>query len=155
MALVGKEGLSDALVASVKSALATHELIKVKLGESATSEERDRKEVCAELASASGGHLVGQIGRTLLLYKRNSKKPKILLPGEKAPKEKTTGPSKASRARRADRKAKVASKTPRESRSTRSTARVSRELEGKPQEHDRSDGGDNGGDGNDGGDDEN
>ncbi len=132
MALVGKEGLSDALVASVKSALAAHELIKVKLGENATSEERGRKEVSAELARASGGHLVGQIGHTLLLYKRNNKKPKILLPGEKPPKEKTTGPSKASRARRADRKAKVAAKTPRESRSTRATSRVSRELEGKP-----------------------
>ena len=132
MALVGKEGLSDALVASVKVALVTHELIKVKLGENATSEEHDRKDVAAALAVASGGHLVGQVGRTLLLYKKSTRKPKILLPGEKAPKEKTTGPAKASRARRADRKAKVAAKTPRESRSTKATARVSRELEGRP-----------------------
>jgi RNA-binding protein len=131
--LVGKEGISEALVASVKGALTTHELIKVKLGENATTEDHDRKAVAAELAAASGGEMVGLLGRTLLLFKRNTKKPKILLPGEKAPKVKPPpGKAKANRAKRADRKAKATAKTPREGRSTRARARVSRELEGKP-----------------------
>ena len=113
----------------MKIALVTHELIKVKLGENV---EGDRKDISAELASASAAHLVGVVGRTLLLFKRNAKKPKILMPGEPPPKVKPPpGKAKANRAKRADRKAKIVAKSPRQDRSTRATARVSRELSGR------------------------
>lgn len=77
---VGKEGLSPSLIAAIAQALADHELIKIKLGENA---DGDRHELAESLATSSGSALVGQIGRTLLLYRRNPKKPKIVLPEEK------------------------------------------------------------------------
>lgn len=80
--LVGKEGLTDALGEATRVALESHELIKVKLGENA---DGDRRALAAALATATGSHLVGVVGRTLLLYRRRDKKPKIELPAEKGP----------------------------------------------------------------------
>lgn len=74
---VGKEGLTDALVAATKEALRAHELIKVRIGSEAPVE---RKEAGAELATRSGSTLVQVLGRTLLLYKRHPNKPRIDLP---------------------------------------------------------------------------
>ena len=76
---VGKEGATPALVAAVKSALDTHELIKVRLGENA---EGDRHELAASIASSCESELVEQLGRTLLLYRRHPNKPKIVLAPE-------------------------------------------------------------------------
>jgi RNA-binding protein len=74
---VGKEGLSPALILASQAALATHELIKVRLGENA---EGDRHELAASLAASTKSELAGQIGRTLLLYRRHPSQPKIALP---------------------------------------------------------------------------
>jgi RNA-binding protein len=76
---VGKEGATPALVAAVKSALDTHELVKVRLGENA---EGDRHELAASIANSSASELVEQLGRTLLLYRRHPNKPKIALAPE-------------------------------------------------------------------------
>jgi RNA-binding protein len=75
--LVGKEGLSEGLVGALDTALTTHELIKVKLGESAGS---DRRAMSEALAEASGAELVQVLGRTLLLYRRRAEDPQIVLP---------------------------------------------------------------------------
>lgn len=75
--LVGKEGLSKALAAATATALETHELIKVKLGENA---EGDRRALADELAVATKAHLVSVVGRTVLLYRARAEKPKIVLP---------------------------------------------------------------------------
>ncbi len=75
--LVGKEGLSDGLVGALDTALTTHELIKVKLGESAGS---DRRAIAEALAEASGSERVQVLGRTLLLYRRRAEDPQIELP---------------------------------------------------------------------------
>lgn len=75
--LVGKEGVSEGLVGALDTALTTHELIKVKLGESAGS---DRRAMAAALAEASGAELVQVLGRTLLLYRRRAEDPEIELP---------------------------------------------------------------------------
>jgi RNA-binding protein len=89
---VGKEGATPALVAAVKSALDTHELIKVRLGENA---EGERHELAASIASSSESELVEQLGRTLLLYRRHAKKPKIVLAPETEKTKKRAGPTKA------------------------------------------------------------
>ena len=80
---IGKEGLTDALVAAADSAIATHELVKVKIQREAPV---DRHEAGIELAARTGSVLAQVIGRTLLLYRRHAKKPKIELPvaGKKA-----------------------------------------------------------------------
>jgi RNA-binding protein len=76
--LVGKEGISQALVESAKVALETHELVKVRISENAGG----RHELADELAKACGAELAGVLGRTALVYKRRKKDPKIKLPKE-------------------------------------------------------------------------
>jgi RNA-binding protein len=74
---IGKEGITDSLVAATREALLAHELIKVRVG---TESPVDRKDAGAELADRAGAALAQTLGRTLLLYKRHPQKPKIVLP---------------------------------------------------------------------------
>ena len=74
---LGKEGMTDAIVAALKSALDTHELIMVKLPQIDKSE---RKALTSALATATSAHVAGEIGRVAVLYKRHPNKPKIALP---------------------------------------------------------------------------
>lgn len=74
---IGKEGLTDSVVAATNAALLRHELVKLKVQPEAPV---DRKEVAAELAGLTGAALAQVLGRTFLLYKRHPKKPKIVLP---------------------------------------------------------------------------
>lgn len=70
---VGKEGLSTGLVAMADQELLHHELIKVKLG---TNCGLGKHEAAGELAEKTKSNLVQLIGKTIVLYKPNPKKPK-------------------------------------------------------------------------------
>lgn len=74
---VGKDGISEGLVQALDVALETHELVKVRLGESA---DGDRRELGVALAAASGSECAQVLGRTVLLYRRRKKDPEIKLP---------------------------------------------------------------------------
>jgi len=74
---VGKDGVTPALVAAVQRALDDHELIKVRVLEAAP---QDRREVAPLLAEATGAHVVGQVGRLVLLYRMPKRDPRIRLP---------------------------------------------------------------------------
>jgi RNA-binding protein len=74
---VGKDGLTEGLIAALDVALNSHELVKVKLGESAGA---DRRSMGAAIAEAAGGELVQVLGRTVLVYRRRAKDPEIVLP---------------------------------------------------------------------------
>ena len=74
---IGKDGITDSVVAATRAALHAHELVKVKVG---TESPIDRKEAGPELAELAGAILAQILGRTLLLYKRHPQKPKIELP---------------------------------------------------------------------------
>jgi RNA-binding protein len=74
---VGKDGVTEGLVAATNAALDTHELIKVKMQQEAPGE---RKDVAADLATKTESAVAQVVGRTFLLYKRHPKKPKIKLP---------------------------------------------------------------------------
>jgi RNA-binding protein len=74
---VGKEGLTEGLVGALDAALEQHELIKVRLLESVGA---DRRDVGAALAEAAEAELAQVLGRTVLLYRRRAKDPKIVLP---------------------------------------------------------------------------
>lgn len=74
---IGKEGITDALSAAVDAALAHHELIKVRVLETAPIE---RRECGVALASALRAAVVQEIGRVVVLYRRHAEKPKIVLP---------------------------------------------------------------------------
>lgn len=73
---VGHEGFTDGLKDAVDEALATHELIKIKLLENAPI---GKKEFAAEVADRCGAHVAGVVGRTIILYRRHPKKPQVRL----------------------------------------------------------------------------
>jgi RNA-binding protein len=78
---VGKEGLSDALLSAVAKTLADHELVKVRVLEASPL---DRHEIAAPLAAALGAHVVGTVGRIVLLYRMRVEQPGIQLPARSA-----------------------------------------------------------------------
>jgi RNA-binding protein len=73
---VGKEGVSK-VAGAIDAALETHELIKVRLLESAGE---DRHEMAEQLAKESKSDLVQVLGRKVLLYRARKKDPVIKLP---------------------------------------------------------------------------
>jgi RNA-binding protein len=74
---LGKNALTESVVAEVRTALAANELIKVRLLDSVSG---DRKEVARELATRAGAELIQVLGRTVLLYLPNEEAPSIELP---------------------------------------------------------------------------
>ena len=74
--MIGKHHLSEDVVNATNEALATHELIKVKIQEGCLT---DRKTVAAELAVETGSVIVQILGKTFLLY-RPGDDPVITLP---------------------------------------------------------------------------
>jgi RNA-binding protein len=80
LVLIGKEGLNDNIFQAVETELDNHELIKVKIG---TNSDVDKQKAAETVPEATRSILVQLIGKTLLLYRANPKKPKdkrIFLP---------------------------------------------------------------------------
>jgi RNA-binding protein len=76
IAIAGKEGLSEAFVASVKDAITARELIKVKFLEASGL---DKKEASTKLAEILGAEVVDVIGFSISLYKFNENAKKHVL----------------------------------------------------------------------------
>jgi len=74
---VGKNGVTESLAKEATHALEKHELIKVRVMPEAPV---DRHEAAETLAQKTGAVLAQVLGRTFLLYRRNDRKPKIVLP---------------------------------------------------------------------------
>ena len=77
VARVGNPGLTPSLVKEVEAQLLAHELIKVKV---MVGDREERDAVIERLCAATKAILVQRIGNMAILYKRNTKKPKIELP---------------------------------------------------------------------------
>lgn len=73
----GKGGLTEAMVKQGEDALTARELIKGKVLETAPETAREMAEA---LAAATASEVVCVTGRTFVLYRRNPKEPKIVLP---------------------------------------------------------------------------
>jgi len=74
---LGKHGLTEGIVSALDQALETHELIKVRVGTECPDERGDLAE---KIPPAVRAELVQVLGRTILLYRRHPKEPKITLP---------------------------------------------------------------------------
>jgi len=75
--LVGGKGVTDGLVAETASALALHELIKIKVA----AADRDARDLAiTALAEAVDAALVTRIGNVAVLYRPHSEQPLIALP---------------------------------------------------------------------------
>lgn len=68
MLQIGKQDLSENMVASLKNDLEAHELVKVTILKTADIETREAE---IELAAATGSEVVQIVGRTFLLYRRS------------------------------------------------------------------------------------
>ncbi|MCK5228653.1 MAG: ribosome assembly RNA-binding protein YhbY [Desulfobulbaceae bacterium] len=68
VAMVGREGINDRLVASVDEVLIARELIKVKLQSNCPL---DRKEAASILAQKTRSAAVQVLGKTILLFREN------------------------------------------------------------------------------------
>ena len=74
---IGKSGVSDTVVAQVEEALIARELIKIKvLLETSPVTPR---EAAIELAEKTNSDIVQVIGGKIVLFRRNPKKPIIIL----------------------------------------------------------------------------
>ena len=74
---VGKDGIDDGLVAAVDQALEDHELVKLKVGESA---KLDRHEAAEAIARRTHSEVAQVLGNTVLLYRADPDDPEIVLP---------------------------------------------------------------------------
>jgi RNA-binding protein len=64
---VGRNGLTDPVLASIDQALGVHELIKVRLAES----QGRKRELAETVAERSGSVQVGLVGNVVTLYRRH------------------------------------------------------------------------------------
>jgi RNA-binding protein len=74
---IGHAGTSDGVVAETVRALHDHELIKVRVS---GMEREARDEALASLATRTNSEMVGRIGHTATLFRRNPEKPRVVLP---------------------------------------------------------------------------
>lgn len=89
--LIGQQGVTPALMASLEEALHAHELIKVKFND---FKEKDMKEALLEdLLRESGAAHVATIGHIVILYRpcKTTEKRKIRLP--RTPQDASGGPA--------------------------------------------------------------
>jgi RNA-binding protein len=92
--MLGKEGVSAAVVCATAQALDDHELIKIKVGEASPL---DRHEASEALSRATQSEVAQVLGRTLLLFRRHPERPRIALPGLPLPKLENAPPAPPAR----------------------------------------------------------
>ncbi len=73
---VGKKELSNAVVSMLDAALVAHELIKVQVLKAV---DAPIMEVALDLSANTHSEVVQVIGRVIVLFRRNTEKPKITL----------------------------------------------------------------------------
>ena len=74
MVRLGKEGFTDNQAQSILDVIESRELIKVKILQNSRVE---KEEVAKEIEEKTGCEVVGINGKTIILFKENSEKPKI------------------------------------------------------------------------------
>lgn len=74
---IGKEGVSEGVLQALDSALADHELIKVRL---TSGSLLDRDEAAEEMARGTRSEVAQVLGNTVLLYRPDPEEPRIQLP---------------------------------------------------------------------------
>jgi RNA-binding protein len=65
--MIGKQGLTDGIIAATIKALDAHELIKVRF----LDFKEEKKDLTAQLAEATSSEIAGIIGHVAILYKEH------------------------------------------------------------------------------------
>jgi RNA-binding protein len=68
VAMVGQNGITDKVLASIDEALSVHELIKIKIQDGASA---NRQESATSIATKTGAALVQLLGRKVLIFRHN------------------------------------------------------------------------------------
>jgi len=68
--MIGQSGLTAAVLAEIKLALDSHELIKVKI----RAERDDRKLISEKICTGTGAELIQTIGQIAVIYRLNPAK---------------------------------------------------------------------------------
>ena len=74
---IGKGGLTDNVLESIDEILTAHEIVKIDVLKSC---EQSVDELTIEISRVTGSDLVSQLGRKIVLFRRNREKPVIDLP---------------------------------------------------------------------------
>jgi len=74
---LGKNGFTASAKDAVNAALETHELVKVRVGTECPDEP---KALAERLGPELSAEVAQRLGRTILLYRRRARNPKIQLP---------------------------------------------------------------------------
>lgn len=77
--MIGNAGLSPGVASEFETALAAHELVKVK---ARVGDRDERDAILAQLAEQTGSALVQRIGNVGVFYRPHKERPRIMLPGE-------------------------------------------------------------------------
>jgi len=64
--IIGKNNLSEGAFNSINEAFAAHELIKIKV-----IDNKKKKEYISKISEQIKCHIVGDIGKTMIFYKKN------------------------------------------------------------------------------------
>ena len=75
---VGKEGVTESVIGNIDEALVAREIVKVSVLE--TSPVSSKEAIEEVMNKITGCEAVQVIGRKFVVYKRNLKEPKIILP---------------------------------------------------------------------------
>lgn len=75
--MIGKDGLTENIIISTEEYLTAHEIVKISVLQSC---ETEINELVLDLIAETKSELVCQLGKKIVLYKRNSKNPQIYLP---------------------------------------------------------------------------
>lgn len=65
--LIGKNGITDSLVASLEMALNARELVKIKF----IGYKEEKRKIIEVLAGRTGAHAIGITGNTAILFRQN------------------------------------------------------------------------------------
>lgn len=77
--MLGQKGFSEEVLNELEIALDCHELVKIKL---AVDDKAKRKLVIEEICNKSKSIVIQSIGKTVSVFRQNSKKPVINLPSK-------------------------------------------------------------------------
>ena len=68
--MVGREGMTEGVIAALSEALFCHELVKVRFQD----HKEETRAIASQMALATDSSLVGTVGFTALFYKKNPDK---------------------------------------------------------------------------------
>ena len=74
---MGQKGLTEEVLSELEIALNHHELVKIKLG---TDDKEQRKSLMDEICEKSASEKIQSIGKTVSVFRQNTKNPVIELP---------------------------------------------------------------------------